>query len=294
MVTSHHLWRALGESPRIVGRQVILNGSPATVIGVMPAAFTFPSAQVDAWVPLSLSAKNRSNREGRWLAVIGRTRSDITQREVTSEMEPISRRLATFYPATNAGWSATVVPLKDEVVGKTRPILLVLQAGTLILLLITCTSLANLFVARGMSRSREMALRAVLGGAAGILLGMEGVRLVRVFGEGLIPRAAEIQVSLPVAAFTAAVTLATALTFGLFPAMQLSRFNVREQLVTRAHDTSQTAARQRGILISIEVGLACILLVGAGLLGAKAWFVCCQRLPDCEPITSLRLGSAKE
>jgi putative ABC transport system permease protein len=108
VVISYHLWRAMGESPQIAGRQVTLNGSQATVIGVMPAGFAFPSAEVDAWVPLSLSAKNRANREGRWLKVIGRLGANIIQRDAATEMDVISRRLAAAYPAADTGWNVSL------------------------------------------------------------------------------------------------------------------------------------------------------------------------------------------
>jgi hypothetical protein len=126
VVISHHLWREIGESAQIVGRQLIINGSPATVIGVMPADFAFPSRETDAWVPLSLSANNRANREGRWLTVIGRLGPNVSPREATTEMNVISEQLAAAYPATNTGWSASLVPLQEEIVGKARPILLTL------------------------------------------------------------------------------------------------------------------------------------------------------------------------
>jgi len=160
----------MGGSQQIVGRQVTLNGSPATVIGVLPAGFAFPSPEVDAWVPLSLSAQNRSNREGRWLTVIGRLSANTHQRDAATEMDVISRRLAAAYPATNTGWSASLVPLQDELVGKTRPILLTLQAGALLLLLITCANLANLLLAKGASRAREIGLRAALGASRARIL----------------------------------------------------------------------------------------------------------------------------
>jgi putative ABC transport system permease protein len=288
VVISHHLWRALGESRQMVGHQLTLNGSQATVIGVMPASFAFPSPEVDAWVPLSLSAKNRSNREGRWLRIIGRLRPNIDRRAAAREMDVISRRLAAAYPATNAGWRASLAPLQDELVGKTRPILLTLQAGGLLLLLITCANLANLLLAKGASRTREMAIRtalgagrarilrqlivessalAALGGGVGLALAMQGITLVRSFGEGLIPRAGEIHLSGPVAVFAVATTLITTLIFGLAPAMYFANVDLREQISSAARGTPRRVEEKRGLLVAIEVGLASLLLVGAGLLG---------------------------
>ena len=287
VVISHHLWRTLGGSPQVVGRQITLNGSQATIVGVMPEGFAFPTPAVEAWVPLSLSARNRSNREGRWLAVIGRLRANSSQREAATELDVISRRLAAAYPASNAGWSVSLVALQDELVGKIRPILLTLQAGALLLLLITCTNLANMLLAKGASRSREITVRAalgasrsrilrllaaesvvlaLLGGGVGIALGMQGINLVRTFGEGFIPRAAEIHMDAQVAAFALAATLITALIFGFMPALNVSRTDLAEQIRSGARGTPRRVERKRGILISFEVGLALVLLIGAGLL----------------------------
>jgi len=288
VVISHHLWREMGEPAQIVGRPLTLNGSPAKVIGVMPAGFAFPSPEVDAWVPLSLSSQNRSNREGRWLAVIGRLRESNSRRDAATEMDVISHRLAAAYPVTNTGWSTSVSPLQDELVGKVRPILLTLQAGGLLLLLIACVNLANLLLARGASRAREIGVRAALGasrarivrqlivesavlaalgGGMGIALALQGITLVRTFGDGLIPRADEIRLGGPVVGFAVAMTLLTALIFGLAPAIHASRVDVREKIVSGARGTPRSVERKRGLLVAIEVGLASVLLVGAGLLG---------------------------
>jgi predicted permease len=288
VVISHHLWREMGESARIVGSTVTLNGSLATVIGVMPPDFAFPTPDVDAWVPLSLGSENRANREGRWLAVIGRLRANINRRDAAAEMDVIASRLAAAYPATNSRWSASLVPLQDQVVGKTRPILLTLQAGAVLLLLISCANLANLLLAKGVSRAREIGIRAalgasrgrilrqlivessalaVVGGGMGLLLSLQGVGLVRTFGEGLIPRAGEIHLSGPVALFAVIITLLTVVIFGLVPAIHASRVDLREQISSGGRATPRNIERKRGLLVAIEVGLASVLLIGAGLLG---------------------------
>jgi predicted permease len=162
IVISHHLWREIGGSPRVVGSRLTINGSLTTVIGVMPGDFAFPSKETDAWVPLSLNEKNRANREGRWLSVTGRLAPNVNESAALTELDLISTRLAAAYPATNRGWSASLVPLREEVVGKTGPILLTLHACGLLLLFITCTNLANLLLARGIARSHEFAMRLAL------------------------------------------------------------------------------------------------------------------------------------
>ena len=288
VIISHHLWRALGESGQIIGRQLTLNGSQATVIGVMPASFAFPARETDAWVPLSMSATDRSNREGRWLRAIGRLRHNASRRDALAEMDVISGRLAAAFPATNTGWSASLVPLQEELVGKTRPILLTFQAGGLLLLLITCANLANLLLAKAASRTREMGLRAALGagrarilrqliiesvvlatlgGGIGLALAIQGIALVRMFGASLIPSADDIRLNGPVALFALAATMVAALIFGLAPALQASRVDLLAHLNSGSRGTARNLERKRGWLVAIEVGLASVLLVATGLLG---------------------------
>ncbi|HZU28549.1 MAG TPA: ABC transporter permease [Bryobacteraceae bacterium] len=288
VVISDHLWRALGASPSIVGRELTLNGSPATVVGVMPAAFAFPSPKTDAWVPLALSAANRANRDGRWLRVIGRLRPGVSRKDAAAEFDVISRRLGAAYPKTNRGWSVSLLPLQEEIVGNTRAILLTLQGCTLMLLLIACANVANLLLARAASRTREIGVRAALGagrarivrqmivesallaaigGGVGLTLAAQGIVFARRFGAALIPRASEIHLSIGVALFTAGITMATALVFGVIPALHASRFDLRTQIASGARGTPRNVEHKRGILVAVEVALCCVLLVGAALLG---------------------------
>jgi len=286
VVISHHLWRALG-APPVAGRQLTLNGSLYTVIGVMPAAFAFPSRATDAWVPLSLDAKNRASREGRWLQAIGRLRSGARARDAAAEMDVIAARLAAAYPATNAGWNVALVPLQEELVGKTRPILLMLQAGGLLLLLIACANLASLLLARGAARGREIGMRtalgagrarvlrqlmvesavlAALGGGLGLALAARAIALVRTAGEGLIPRAGDIGLRAPVVWFALAATAATVLIFGLAPALHVSRADLRAQIGSGVRGTLRNMERKRSLLVAVEIALSAVLLVGTGLL----------------------------
>lgn len=288
VVISHHLWRELGASSQIVGHPLTLNGSPATIVGVMPASFAFPTPDVDAWTPLSLSAKNRSNREGRWLSIVGRLSDSASARDASTEMDVITRRLAVAYPASNAGWSATLVPLMEKLIGKTRPILLIVQVAALFLLLITCANLASLLLAKGVSRTREIAVRAALGasrarvfrqllieslvlatlgGSLGLALAIPGMEIARKLGEGVIARANELHLDASVALFAVSATMVTALVFGLVPAMQASHADLGAHLGSGTRGTARNVERKRGLLISLEVGIASVLLVGAGLVG---------------------------
>lgn len=284
IVISHHLWRALGESPEVVNRELTVNGSPAKVVGVMPASFAFPSRETDAWTPLSLSAKNRANREGRWLKVIGRLKASVSSSEAAVEMDVISSRLAAAYPASNAGWSASLISLHRQAAGKAASILWTLQAGASILLLITCANLANLLLARGAARRREIGVRVALGAGrvriirqlmvenlvigvlgCGLALGlaMAGMSMVRAFGEKLIPHADELHLTSAVTVFAIGCAVLTAVMFGLAPALHTARIDLRSGV----RGTARNVERTRGMLVAVEAALACMLLVGAGLLG---------------------------
>src|SRR5579872_1418294 len=288
IVVSDGLWRAMGASEQILGRTVRLNGSPATIIGVMPADFAFPARETEAWVPLALSAQNRANRDGRWLRVIGRLAPGVTSERAAREMDVIAHRLAAAYPATNTGWSASVVSLQQEVVGKIRPLLLMLEGFAAILLIVACANLTSLLLARAASRTREMGLRAalgaarsriirqllieslslaVLGGVCGLAIAIEGIAAVRTFGQGLIPRADEIVLSGLVVWFAVGVTMLTVVVFGLAPALVASRLDLRAQLNSAGRGTARDVERKRGFLVVIEVGMASVLLVAAGLFG---------------------------
>jgi putative ABC transport system permease protein len=287
VVLSHHLWQAMGAPQQIIGRQVDLNGAPATIVGVMSADFAFPSVETDAWVPLALNTQNRANREGGWLRVIGKLAENRRGSEAVTEMNILSGRLAAEYPATNAGRSALPIPLRDEIVGKARPLLIVMESVAIVLLVIACTNLTSLLLAKGASRSREIALRralgagrvgivrqllvecallAAIGGGFAILLAIEGIRLVRVFGSGMIPRASEIQLSGPIVIFAVAITAMTSLILGLVPALASTGADLRTQINSGARGIAKSVELKRGLLVAIQVGLASVLLACAGLL----------------------------
>jgi putative ABC transport system permease protein len=287
VVISHRLWNDLGAPENIIGRTITLNGSNGMVAGVMPASFGFPAREADVWMPLDLDAKNRANRDSKWLRVIGRLAPWIGSREAASNMEVIARQLAREYPATNAGWGVSLVGLRESMVWKTRTLMLTLQIAVAFLLLTTCANLANLLLARGSARSKEIALRAALGagrmrilrqlaiesgllaalgGAAGLALAYAGVATVRALGSGLIPRIEGAVIDGRVLLFTLAATCVTAMMFGLIPALHSSRVDLRRHVYSAGRGTARGVEGKRSFLVSAEIALASILLTGAFLL----------------------------
>ena len=289
VVISHRLWRSIGEPQ--VGSRLTLNSSSYAIVGVMPASFSFPSLDVEAWVPLSLSAANRSNREGRWLQVVGRLNTHATLAGAHSEMELIASQLAAAFPASNNNLSVSLVPLQDEVVGKTSPILWTLQGGTLLLLIVTCANLANLLLAQSASRTREIAMRTALGasrgriirqllvesfvlslagGCLGLSFAQAAITVIRRLPASVLPRAAEISISLPVLLAAISISAFTAILFGAAPALQASRINLRNEMSVAWRGTSRNAEEKRGFLVTVQIATAVVLLIGAGLLCASA------------------------
>lgn len=292
VVISHGLWtRRFGADPSIVGRSVTLNKEPFEVVGVMPAAFTYPAGRrIDVWIPLSYFGPDQIGRvrAARFLAVIARLKPGATEAQLRDELSGIAERLARDYPE-NSGWSAvTTAAIDESIVGEVRRPLIVLMAAVGMLLLIACVNIAALLLARASGRQAELAVRAalgagrariarqlateslalaVVGGGLGILLGFAAVRAFSAWGATDLPRPAAIGIDGAVLAFTAALSLVSGLVFGLVPALRAST-NLEQSL--RAGSRSSvggTGQRLRSALVVVEVGLAVILVAGAALAG---------------------------
>ncbi|HEY2797782.1 MAG TPA: ABC transporter permease [Thermoanaerobaculia bacterium] len=284
------LWRSrFGADPAVLGRVLTLNGEPYTVIGVLPPTFPFFASGAELVSPLSLETDpRRARRASGFLRALGRLRPGVGMTEATAELDPIVARLRAAYPDTNAGKQGVhLEPLAELLVGNYRRMLLLLQAAVAIVLLIACTNLANLLLARTAARRPELALRAalgarrrdllrqllvetvtlaILGGALGLLVAVAGIRGLLALGPPP-PRAAEIGMDLPVLLFTVGLSLAAALGLGLAPALQGSGWGLADGLrgVGRG-SIGGRRARARSVLVAAEVGLSLVLLVGAGLL----------------------------
>ena len=293
VVLSHGFWeRSLGGRDGVVGTTIVLAGEPYEVVGIMPPGFEFPTAtEVELWAPLAFDPNDMHgrSRRARSLMVVGRMQSGTTAGQTQQEMNVLADRVATEYADSNEGWGVRVVAAHEQLVGAARPALLVLMGAVGFLLLIVCANMANLLLARLAGRRREIAVRgalgasrwalarpvlaesvilAVVGGALGAALAIGGLRLLTTLPEGQLPRMDQITVDGAVLAFTMGLSVAVALLFGLLPALQASRSGLREQLTESTGATGGFAARRMlSGLVVVEVALALVLLVGAGLMG---------------------------
>jgi putative ABC transport system permease protein len=296
-VISHGLWqRRFGGSPDVVGRSVTLDGRGVTVVGVMPPDFKWfikenstGGRPADVWVPLALAPQQGAARRGRYLSTVARLKPGVSIEQGQAEMEAVATRIGAEYPNLAKGWGVTVVPLRDQLAGEIKPALLVVLGAVGFVLLIACVNVANLVMARSAGRSREMALRAALGagrlriarqllteslllaaagGALGLLLSYWCVGALVALSPPNLVAAGQVGVNLTVLAFTLGVSFLTGVAFGLAPAVAASRLNLNASLKesSRGNVGVGRAGRVRGVLVVAEIGLALVLLVGAGLM----------------------------
>lgn len=288
------LWRRkFGSAGDIVGKSITLNGTVYTVSGVIPSSFHFQNGNYNAdgelFLPLG-QWKNplfRDRRAAMGLDAVGRLKPGVTLKQAAADMDAVALHLAQVYPDTNKNSGSTLVALKEDWVGDVRPFLLLLLAAVGLVLLIACVNVANLLLARSTGRTREFAIRtalgasktrvirqlltecvllALIGGVLGALLATWGTKAaLKVLPEAL-PRADEIHLDGRVLLFTLAVSVFAGVLFGLIPAMKNSRTEVQETLKDGGRSGSGSRHRTQSIFVAVEMALAVVLLVSAGLM----------------------------
>jgi predicted permease len=293
VILSNALWqRRFGADANLVGKTIMLDGKPATVVGIMPFGFRFPDNETELWRPIVFSAEDlvADNRGSRYLDVIARLKPGIKLEQAQFEMRAIAQRLTQEhrhdYPK---GFGANVKSLHDEVVGNVRPALLIFLGAVGFVLLIACANVANLLLARGSARHREVAIRTALGatrlrlirqlltesillslvgGILGLLLALWGVDVLASLSPADTPRVSEIRLDRSVVGFTLFISLLTGVLFGLAPALQTTKPDLNEALKEGGRSATEGGRRKliRSLLVISEFALALVLLIGAALL----------------------------
>jgi putative ABC transport system permease protein len=307
LILGYALWQSrFGGDPKAVGQPVELNARKYTIIGVMPAGFNFPF-QAQLWTPLDMSGRGLGDRGSHSYNAIGRLKPGVAVQKAYADLTLIAARLEKASPGTNHKVGAVVVPLQEDLVGKSRDSLVMMLSAVGLVLLIACANIANLLLSRAVARQKEMAVRSALGasrprllrqllteslllslvgGVFGLLLGCGLIALLPKIKSFALPDFNLIQLNGSVLAFTFALAVVTGVLFGLAPALQTSRPDLHEELKGGAGSSVSPGRRRRlvtNILVVGEIALSMLLLISAGLL-----------LKDFAHVRSVDIGVRRE
>jgi putative ABC transport system permease protein len=291
VLLSYPLWQSrFGADPGIVGRDITLDGEPYQVVGVLDKGGMFDRSPNQIIKPLAFEPANMT-RDFHWMGAIGKLKPGVTLEQARAEMDVIGKRIADEYPDSNKGWGVQVDRLADEIAGpQVRTAVVALFAATGFVLLIGCANLANIALARGIARRREISVRSALGagrwhlvrqllteslvlslcgGALGVGIGYLMMRWVKsLLPPFALPAEVDVRMDTPVLLFALAVSIGTGILFGLAPAIQAARTNLAETMKDGGAGTtpSSPGRRMRGVLVVAEIALAFVLLTGSGLM----------------------------
>jgi len=300
VVLSHGFWVShFGASPAAVGRTLTLGNTTVQIVGVMPAGFGFPNPDTDMWSPWGWDPANREAtwfRRAHWVSPVARLKPGFTPERADASLQVVVKRLQHDFPETNRVMGAGLMPLRDFLVKDVRRPLGILLGAVALLLLLACTNVANLMLVRGSDRTRELALRfamgarggrivrqilteglllALAGGVVGLALGWVGVRAIATQQPIGITGATHLALDARVVLFTVGVAVASGLLFGLAPAMRAAAGDLQQALREggRGGSAGRGTMRTTGMLVAVEVGLAVLIVAGAGLMVRTFWLL---------------------